>query len=96
MNNSMNFSLGELPGALVPDPGDPVMGLEEDSSLPNLTETEHEKFNSTNNLRIVSLAGKTSSVLTLTSWGVCKPGHIFANWQTLINAAKTCISPICP
>ena len=56
MNGSLNFSLREMPGSLLPDPGDLV--IEEELSLSNDTETEDTKFTSTNNLRIVSLAGK--------------------------------------
>lgn len=58
MNGSLNFSLREVPGSLLPDPGDLVIGFEEELSLSNDTETEDTKFTSTNNLRIVSLAGK--------------------------------------
>ena len=58
MNGSLNFSLREMPGSLLPDPGDLVIGFEEDLSHSNDTETEDTKFTSTNNLRIVSLAGK--------------------------------------
>ena len=58
MNGSLNFSLREMPGSLLPDPGDLVIGFEEELSLSNDTETEDTKFTSTNNLRIVSLAGK--------------------------------------
>ena len=54
MNGSLNFSLNELPGSLLPDPGDIMMG----QNLSNDTETQDAKFTSTNNLRIVSLAGK--------------------------------------
>ena len=58
MNGSLNFSLREMPGSLLPDPGDLVIGFEEELSLSNDTETEDTKFTSTNNLRIISLAGK--------------------------------------
>ena len=58
MNGSLNFSLREMPGSSLPDPGDLVIGFEEELSLSNDTETEDTKFTSTNNLRIVSLAGK--------------------------------------
>ena len=58
MNGSLNFSLREMPGSLLPDPGDLVIGFEEELSLSNDTETQDTKFTSTNNLRIVSLAGK--------------------------------------
>ena len=58
MNGSLNFSLREMPGSMLPDPGDLVIGFEEELSLSNDTETEDTKFTSTNNLRIVSLAGK--------------------------------------
>ena len=58
MNGSLNFSLREMPGSLLPDPGDLVIDFEEELSLSNDTETEDTKFTSTNNLRIVSLAGK--------------------------------------
>ena len=58
MNGSLNFSLKEMPGSHLPDPGDLVIGFEEELSLFNDTETQDSKFTSTNNLRIVSLAGK--------------------------------------
>ena len=58
MNGSLNFSLREMHGSLLPDPGDLVIDFEEELSLSNDTETEDTKFTSTNNLRIVSLAGK--------------------------------------
>ena len=58
MNGSLNFSLREMPGSLLPDPGDLVIGFEEELTPSNDTETEDTKFTSTNNLRIVSLAGK--------------------------------------
>ena len=54
MNGSLHFSLNEVPGSLLPDPGDLMMG----PNLSNDTETQDTKFTSTNNLRIVSLAGK--------------------------------------
>ena len=59
MNSSLNFSMREMPGSLLPDPGDLVIGFEEELSLFNDTETQQDtKFTSTNNLRIVSLAGE--------------------------------------
>ena len=58
MNGSLNFSLREMPGSLLPDPRDLVIGFSEELSLSNNTETQETKFTSTNNLRIVSLAGK--------------------------------------
>ena len=42
----------------MPDPGDLVMSFKEESIISNDTETQDTKFTSTNNLRIVSLAGK--------------------------------------
>lgn len=54
MNGSLNFSLDEMPGSLVPDPGDIMIG----QNLSIDTETQDTEFTSTNNLRIVSLAGK--------------------------------------
>ena len=53
MNSSLNLSLREMP-----DPGDLVMSFKEESIISNDTETQDTKFTSTNNLRIVSLAGK--------------------------------------
>ena len=63
MNSSLNLSLKEMSGSLLPDPGDPgdlMMAFteEEEYIISNDTETQDTKFTSTNNLRIVSLAGK--------------------------------------
>ena len=58
MNGSVNFSLREMPRSMLPDPEDLVIGFEEELSLFNDTETQDTKFTSTNNLRIVSLAGE--------------------------------------
>ena len=55
MNSSLNLSLKEMSGSLLPDPGDLMM---EEFIISNDTETQDTKFTSTNNLRIVSLAGK--------------------------------------
>ena len=58
MNSSLNLSLKEMPGSLLPDPGDLMIGFKEESIIANDTETQDTRFTSTNNLRIVSLAGK--------------------------------------
>ena len=60
MNGSLNLSLKEMSGSLLPDPGDLMMAFTEEEELiiSNDTETQDTKFTSTNNLRIVSLAGK--------------------------------------
>ena len=58
MNGSVNLSLREMPRSMLPDPEDLVIGFEEELSLFNDTETQDTKFTSTNNLRIVSLAGE--------------------------------------
>ena len=56
----MNGTLKEASGVLLSGPGDLVLGMDEDSSLLALlndTDTE-TKFSSTNNLRIIFLAGQ--------------------------------------